>query len=322
MKGYDIGNNTAVIKMASLHITGNIIDLKWFKHLKLDNGKPDSLGILLLGDIVYWYRPIEVRDEETGLVTGYRKKFAADKLQRSYGAFAEAYGYTKDQVKDALKRLEDAKVIDLDFRHPTVNGQKLGNVLYIGLNVDRLAEISLPLPPLNGIGSKEEIPHPPTFKDDTNTEITTETSTEITTEQLDALKSFGLEWMIASGKFDLQAAEKAIKEKQAETEAINAFEKSFGFGTLPWASNSIWTKFQKFVIKIFTADPSVFSDYVAWRKDKGKYQAFSNRKIRENPAAFMDTGYPEFEASKMYAKPGTTEDRSKYDQGQYSEFLS
>jgi uncharacterized protein YjbJ (UPF0337 family) len=178
MKGYDIGTNAAVIKMASLHITGNIIDLKWFKHLKLENGKPDSVGILLLGDIVYWYRPIEVRDEETGLITGYRKKFAADKLQRSYGAFAEAYGYTKDQVKDALNRLEAKKVIDLDFRHPTINGQKLGNVLYIGLNVDRLAEISLPLPPLNGIGSKDEIPHPPAFKDDTNTEITTEITTD------------------------------------------------------------------------------------------------------------------------------------------------
>lgn len=162
--------------MASLHITGNVIDLKWFKHLKLENGKPDSLGILLLGDIVYWYRPIEVRDEETGLITGYRKKFAADKLQRSYGAFADAYGYTKDQVKDALKRLEDIKLIDLDFRHPTINGQKLGNVLYIGLNVDKLVEISAPLPPLNGTGYADKSSHPLPFKDDTNTETTPETT--------------------------------------------------------------------------------------------------------------------------------------------------
>jgi DnaD/phage-associated family protein len=183
MKGYDIGNNAAVIKMATLHITGNVIDLKWFKHLRLESDKPDSIAILLLGDIVYWYRPIEVRDEETGLVTGYRKKFAADKLQRSYGAFAEAYGYTKDQVKDALARLEVAKIIDLDFRHPTINGQKLGNVLYIGLNVDRLAEISSPLPPLNGIGYGDKKADPLPFKDDTNTETTTETSTENTQEE-------------------------------------------------------------------------------------------------------------------------------------------
>jgi DnaD/phage-associated family protein len=178
MRGYDIGNNATVIKMASLHITGNVIDLKWFRHLKLESGKPDSLGILLLGDIVYWYRPIEVRDEETGSITGYRKKFAADKLQRSYGAFAEAYGYTKDQVKDALGRLEDARIIDLDFRHPMIGGQKLGNVLFVGLNVDRLAEISSPLSPLNGIGYGDKSTDPLTFKDDTNTEITPETTTE------------------------------------------------------------------------------------------------------------------------------------------------
>jgi DnaD/phage-associated family protein len=190
MKGYDIGSNAAVIKMATLHITGNIIDLKWFKHLRLESGKPDSIALLLLGDIVYWYRPIEVRDEETGLVTGYRKKFAADKLQRSYGAFADAYGYTKDQVKDALARLEVAKIIDLDFRHPTINGQKLGNVLYIGLNVDRLAEISSPLPPLNGIGYGDKSADPLPFKDDTNTEITTETSTENTQEERNPLFSF------------------------------------------------------------------------------------------------------------------------------------
>jgi hypothetical protein len=176
MKGYEIGNNAAVIKMATLYISGNVIDLKWFNHLKLANGKPDSLGILLLGDIVYWYRPIEVRDEETGLVTGHRKKFAADKLQRSYDAFAAAYGYTKDQVKDALRRLEAAKVIDLDFRHPVINDVKYGNLLFIGLNVDRLAEISTPLPSLNGIGKAEKRVDPPAFKDDTNTETTPETN--------------------------------------------------------------------------------------------------------------------------------------------------
>jgi DNA replication protein DnaD len=189
MKGYEIGNNAAVIKMATLHITGNIIDLKWFKHIKMENGKPDSLAILLLADVVYWYRPIEVRDEETGAVIGYRKKFAAHKLQRSYGAFAEAYGYTKDQVKDALKRLEDKKLIDLDFQHPTINGVKYGNLLYIGLNVDTLAKISTPLSTLNGTGYEDKKADPPTFKDDTNTEITPETSPE-TSPSVDENLSF------------------------------------------------------------------------------------------------------------------------------------
>jgi DNA-binding Lrp family transcriptional regulator len=90
------------------------------------------------------------------------------------------------------------------------------------------------------------------------------------------------------------------KRAEEDNASLIAFERAFGFGTLPWSSTSTWTKFQKFVMKIHAANPNVFTDYVAWRLDGGKYKAFSNRKIRENPQAFMDTGYPEFEASKMY----------------------
>lgn len=119
-------------------------------------------------------------------------------------------------------------------------------------------------------------------------------------ERLEFLKTLGLDWLIAAGQEVTQdVIDKAVREKNATGD----FEKVFGFGTLPWSSNSAWTKFQKFVVKIYSADPAVFADYVAWRKDAGKYTAFSNKKIRENPAAFMDTGYPEFEASKMYS-PG------------------
>lgn len=83
-------------------------------------------------------------------------------------------------------------------------------------------------------------------------------------------------------------------------QALIEFEASFGFGTLPWNSNSTWDKFAKFVQKYATIDPGWPADYVAWRQDGGKYRAFSNRKIRENPQAFMDTGYPEYDACKMY----------------------
>jgi hypothetical protein len=91
------------------------------------------------------------------------------------------------------------------------------------------------------------------------------------------------------------------------TDVLNEFERVFGFGTLPWYSNTSWDKFAKWVIK---AGGSWFADYVAWRHGEGKYKAFSNRKIRENPQAFMDTGYPEYEASKMYRK--TDEQQPKY----------
>lgn len=106
-----------------------------------------------------------------------------------------------------------------------------------------------------------------------------------------------LDWMIQSGQEITQADADRERIKQ---EAPIKFEEAFNFGKLPWSSTKQWEAFEKFVVKIYTSDPEVFTDYVKWRDGDGKYKAFSNKKIRENPQMFMDTGYPEFEASKMY----------------------
>jgi hypothetical protein len=120
-------------------------------------------------------------------------------------------------------------------------------------------------------------------------------------------QSMPFDWKAAHGE---AITEEDVKKAKLESEAPMEFERAFGFGTLPWSSNTVWTKFQKFIVKLYTANPGVFRDYVSWREGDGKYKAFSNRKIRENPQAFMDTGYPEYEASKMYRK--TDEARPEY----------
>jgi len=133
--------------------------------------------VTLLSEIVYWYRPTEERDERTGNIIGYHRKFKADKLQRSYDSFAEEFGFTKNQVRAAIKNLEDIGVIDLEFRTIAPNGQAMNNVLFIGLNVDVLKRltypseiINTPLSNPNCIGVQLGL--------GTNTEITTETTSE------------------------------------------------------------------------------------------------------------------------------------------------
>jgi hypothetical protein len=134
---------------------------------------------------------------------------------------------------------------------------------------------------------------------DTESVNETDSLTDITGENLEILKKAGLEWMILAGKEVTQEMiDSAIREKSATAE----FERAFKFGTLPWSSNAEWTKFEKFIVKIYSADPGVFKDYAAWREDGGKYgKAMTNLAIRRSPQAFMDTGYPTFEASKMCA---------------------
>ena len=190
MKGYQLTpNDKATNALATFSITGNVIPMAWYSHIVYTSGdtrigKPYSIAIELLADIVYWYRPIEVREEASGTFLGYRKKFKADKLQRSYSSFASLYGYSKKQVRDALNFLQDeTKVIDLDFRHPTINGQKLGNLLFIGLHFDRLKDICTPLSPNWEIPSLPIGQHPISQLGDTNTETTTEITTETTKER-------------------------------------------------------------------------------------------------------------------------------------------
>lgn len=101
----------------------------------------------------------------------------------------------------------------------------------------------------------------------------------------------------------------ANTQPQEDHTALTEFERVFGFGALPWHCNTVWTKFAKWVVKQHPA--GWFAEYVRWRAGDGKYAAYGNKKIRENPEAFMDTGYPEYEASKMYRKDAPAINRTQ-----------
>jgi hypothetical protein len=152
MKGYPI-QNESVKELVRIAIQGNVIPIEWYRTIKRDAPvvggrkmelKPDLVAISILADIVYWYRPMVVRDEVTGDIVGRRQKFMADKLQRSYGAYVKMYGLGEFQVKRAFDTLVNIGVVDLEFR--TIirdNGQSpLHNVMFIGLNTQRLMELT------------------------------------------------------------------------------------------------------------------------------------------------------------------------------------
>ena len=136
--------NNALKELSRFELQGNIIDQGWFENLVNDKGKVQSNAIFILSEIVYWYRPTLVFDEDTGSVIGLKAKFKGDMLQKSYEQLADKFGLTKRQTKDACKFLEDKGLIILDFRNiKTKSGKEINNVLYIGLNIDELKKISV-----------------------------------------------------------------------------------------------------------------------------------------------------------------------------------
>lgn len=184
--------NASVDALAEMNISGNVTPVNWYKTILRENGKPYLLAICVLSEIVYWYRPVEVRDEHSGMTIGYRRKFREDLLQKTYNDFAEQFGESRRSVKAAFDRLEEIGVIRREFRNIETNsGMVLNNVMYIDLCVDKLYTCTyLDIPgddedvENTGEGIQKQAEYqankPVTKFCNTNTENTTENTGEIT----------------------------------------------------------------------------------------------------------------------------------------------
>ena len=136
--------NHIVDAIGKINITGNIIPEAWYKTIQKTRKHPYLHAIILLSEIVYWYRPKEVCDEATGERT-YKKKFSADLWQVSMSTLSDKFGLSKDQVRDALDFLEaNVQVIKRHYRTIDSRTGKLSNVMYIELIPDVLMNLTYP----------------------------------------------------------------------------------------------------------------------------------------------------------------------------------
>ena len=71
-------------EVGEMSFVGNIIPDAWYHTITKENGHANLNAIVLLSEIVYWYRPTEMKDELSGRLTGMKKKFRDDLLQKDY----------------------------------------------------------------------------------------------------------------------------------------------------------------------------------------------------------------------------------------------
>lgn len=133
-----------VDQMSRLQISGNVIPVSWYQTIRKTTGKPNLAAIVILADIVYWYRAVEIRDEMTGQLIGLKKKFQSDLLQRSYQQIADQFGITKRDATNAVVELEKLGVIRRVFRTQQINGRLFSNVLFLALDVEILEKLTYP----------------------------------------------------------------------------------------------------------------------------------------------------------------------------------
>lgn len=131
--------NPKVLEIGKMNLRGNLVPEAWFQNITRPNGKAYITAIIILADIIYWYRPTEIRNEHTGKIIGYRQKFKADMLQKSYSELANKFGISKNEAINAVKHLEEIGVIKRVFR--TI--KSMPNTLFIDIFPQKIQEISI-----------------------------------------------------------------------------------------------------------------------------------------------------------------------------------
>ena len=135
--------NRVVKEITEMSIKGNLIDNGWYKHLRYENGKVNLNAVVILGEIVYWYRACKKKNENIGLVAKNNQKFKGDKLQKSYLALSEQFGLTKRQVKEACDFLKGKEFITVEYRNVRLSdGRIMSNVMYFEPIVENIKKIS------------------------------------------------------------------------------------------------------------------------------------------------------------------------------------
>jgi hypothetical protein len=107
------------------------------------------------------------------------------------------------------------------------------------------------------------------------------------------------------GKGDLVDAilQMASPKELAEKMAVEAFEKALGVTGWPFYTKTSFERLRRFITKIHQEQPNAFQEFASWRNSEaGMYKAMSNKQIRLQPEMFMDTGWPDFLASRKPAQ--------------------
>ena len=234
--------NQIVDAIGKLNITGNVIPESWFRTVVNNNNKPNRNAIMLLSEIVYWYRPKEERDEITNS-TSYKKKFRdADYVQLGYEQLCKKFNLSQKQVREGLKLLESLNVIKRHCRNVHIEMGTLHNVLFIELIPEGLEAITYidnasdsantPFPQGNGtLPSREPYPsqneNTYTKNMSENNTKTTTTSRDVVSDQSDMSVFSGLnltksdiKQIIYAAQYDIDRCRRAVSLLKQQTGTI------------------------------------------------------------------------------------------------------
>jgi len=103
--------NPVVKAVSRLDFSGNLVPLSWLQHIRTEHGRVDLGAVIILSEIVFWYRWRIVRDERTGNIARVEQRFRGPRFTRSIRAWSSGFGLTIKQVRRSLATLKRLGVL-------------------------------------------------------------------------------------------------------------------------------------------------------------------------------------------------------------------
>jgi hypothetical protein len=122
-----------VVSLEDLSLAGNLIPHSWYHKITNSRGQPDSNAIIILAEIVYWYRSTK---------KGNSHKFYGASLQLGYDHFINKLNFTRDQIRNALKKLEELNLVYRAFKTESKFGSNYSNIMFLELKIETLRSIT------------------------------------------------------------------------------------------------------------------------------------------------------------------------------------
>jgi hypothetical protein len=142
---YPFANQDVVSELVQLekqYQNFTAIPNSWYSHLLDAKGQVYSDAILVLAEIINWYRLIPIYDRSTKKIIGYQKKFKLDLLQKSYKDFEDKFCFSKEKTRRILNFLIQKKLIYKEMRTLKSKSLVLSNVMFIGIHVENINKLN------------------------------------------------------------------------------------------------------------------------------------------------------------------------------------
>ena len=121
-------------------LKSEILPVKWFKHIRYENGKPNTLAICVLAYLISsCLKSCPFKMTEEGIPSLCLENYA---FYMTYKQISESLFISEKQAKDAVLFLEHLGLLKRILKTVSTKYGRLGNVLYIQLNSSKIREIT------------------------------------------------------------------------------------------------------------------------------------------------------------------------------------